>query len=246
MKTRKPQKIKLIAKNPRKIIAALKSWAAAADKVDSDPMRLNEAPPWVETALIEVAKTYMPGKWLPTEGELDMELLGECIGRMEVVGKLISGKIPMGSEMKEGMEELKKQAALLPESKERTAREKILKRDFQVRVNATNQFIPDFIKAALDSSHEDAVKFQEGLLRGMSVSADELTAGQIFERHTRTFLVLALGWRRFSKCRSIGEIHRILCKEIGVEKIGSLKTFENRVVKKIGLKVRKRGRPPGK
>ena len=72
MKTPKPQKIKLMAKNPRKIRTALKSWSVAWNKVDSDPMKLDEAPPWVEKALNEVVKTFMPSKWLPTEGELDI------------------------------------------------------------------------------------------------------------------------------------------------------------------------------
>ena len=241
----KPQ-IKLIAKNPRKIEAALKSWVAASDKVDSDPWKLDEASPWVENAFFEVAKVVMPSNKMPTDGELDLELIGELIGRIEVLGKLHGGQIPMGSEMKAEVDQIEKHAASLPKSKERTARGKMLKQDWQARVEATNQAIPNLIKAALDSSHEDALKFQKGLLRGMNLSPDELTAGQVLERHTRTFLVLAVQWRRFSKCRSLREIYGILCSEIGEDKIGSFKTFENRVAKKIGLKVRGRGRPSKK
>ena len=80
-------------------------------------------------------------------------------------------------------------------------------------------------------------------MRGMNLEPDELAGGKTFQRHTRTFWVLGTGWRLFAKCRSVGEVHRKLCAEIGEAKIGSLKTFENRVAKKIGMKFGRSGRP---
>jgi len=56
--------------------------------------------------------------------------------------------------------------------------------------------------------------------------------------------VLGTQWRSFSKCRSVAEVHRKLCKDLGEKQVGSLKTFENRVAKKIGMKFGRAGRPP--
>jgi hypothetical protein len=244
MKTPKPQKIRLIAQNPRKIKAALKSWVDATGKIDSDPLKLDEAPAWVEKAYLEVIKVIMPSKKMPGNGDLPLELLGEFIGRLQAFGKLYGGEIPMGPEQKAELERLEKLAASQPKSKERTVRGKMLVEDLQARVEATNQAIPNLIKAALDSSHEDALKFQKGLLRGMNLAPDELTAGRVFQRHTKTYWVLGLMWRSFSKCRSVAEVHRILCQAVGEKQIGSLKHFESRIAKKIGMKFGRGGRPP--
>jgi hypothetical protein len=242
-KTKTP-KIKLTAKKPRKIKAVLKAWAASSDKVDSDPLKLDEAPQWAENALVEVVKVVMPGKKLPAAGEWDMELVGELMGRLQAFGKQFSGEIPMGPEQQAELVRLEKFAASQPKSKERTAMEKMVLQDLQAMMEATNQAIPNLTGAALDSSHEDALKFQKGLLRGMTLAPDELTTGRIFQRHTKTFWVLGAMWPFFSKCRSVAKVHRILCQAVGEKQIGSLKTFENRVAKKIGMKFGHSGRPP--
>ena len=236
--------IKLKAKKPKKIKAVLKAWAASSDKVDSDPLKLDEAPQWAENALVEVVKVVMPGKKLPAAGEWDMELVGELMGRLQAFGKLYGGEIPMGPEQQAELDRLEKFAASQPKSKERTGREKMVLQDLQAMMEATNQAIPNLTGAALDSSHEDALKFQKGLLRGMTLAPDELTAGRIFQRHTKTFWMLGLLWPLFSKCRSVAEVHRILCQAVGEKQVGSLKTFENRVAKKIGMKFGAAGRPP--
>jgi len=88
------------------------------------------------------------------------------------------------------------------------------------------------------------VQFQKGLLRGMSLAPDELATGNVFQRHTRTFWVLGTQWQMFVQCGSVGKVHRTLCNAIGETKIGSLKTFERDVAKKIGMKFRRSGRPP--
>ena len=111
MKNVKENEIKLIAKNPRKIKAALTAWAAASDKVNSDPMELDDAPQWVENAWVEVVKVVLPGNRLPTSGEWDMELLGELLGRLQAFGRLYSGEISMGPEVKAEFDRLQKFAA---------------------------------------------------------------------------------------------------------------------------------------
>lgn len=244
IKTPNAQQLKLIAKKPRKIIAAIRSWGEASGIVASDPLDLGAAPLWVARAWAEVAKVYMPSKRMFANGELDLELLGELIGRLWAYEKLLAGEIPMESEMKAEVERIKKQEASPLHLPERAAQEKRQVQAFQATMEPTNQAIPNLISAVMHSSHEDTVKFQKGLLRGMNLSADQLIAERIYQRHTRTFLVLALYWRTFSKCRSLGEIYKILCKAVGESRIGSWKTFQERVARKIGLKVRGRGHPP--
>ena len=232
------------AKNPRKVKAALKNWVARAEKLNPDPLGFEGAPPWVERALAEVIKTIMPGRKLTLAGEWDLELIGELLGRTQALGKLFAGEIPFGPEMKAGQEQVEKVAATLPKSPALTALTNGMLRDFQASLETAKDGIPSFMGAALDSSYEDALKYQKGLSQGMNLAPDKMTPEQTFQRHTQTFLLIVMQWRRFSKCRSVGEVHRILCKEHGKEKIGSLKTFENRVAKKIGMRFGRSGRPP--
>jgi len=78
----------------------------------------------------------------------------------------------------------------------------------------------------------------------MNLAPDELTIGRTFQRYTRIYWVLGLMWPAFVKCRSVAEVHRILCRAVGEQKVGSLKHFEDRIAKKIGMKFGKGGRPP--
>jgi hypothetical protein len=236
-------KIKVVAKNPQKIKAAIKAWVESSEKNNSDPFELNQAPAWAENALAEAVKTTLPGKRLPTSGEWDVELIGELLGRQQAIGKLYSGEIPMGPETKTEYARLEKFVASQPKSPAILAKQKAMVQDLQIMIGATQDAIPQLLKAVLSSSHEDTVKFQNGLLRGMNLAPDELTAGKTFQRHTRTYWVLGTGWRIFSKCRSVAEVYRLLCQAVGENKIGSLKHFEERIAKKIGMKFSNSGRP---
>ena len=239
------EKIKLVGKNPRKIKAALKSYVEASDKLDSDPLQLDDAPPWVEKAYAEVVKVVFPGNRIPNADVFDLEIIGEFFGRLQAFGKVYSGEIPLGPEALAECENAKK----IMESKMRPpkikAKVKSSLKDLQVRVGALQASIPGVMNAALESSHEDALKFQKGLLRGMILSQDELVSVNVFERHTRTYFVLAAYWQFWVKCRTLREVYNHLCKAAGEEKIGSFKTFE-KVCGKIGFSVGKRGRPSKK
>jgi len=242
-KNKNPNKIKLAAKKPGKIKAAIKAWVASAEKTDCDALNLEGSPAWAEKALAEAVKIVLPGKSLPTEGEWDVELLGELVGRQHAFGKLYVGELPMSQEMQADYDKIKKHAASLPQTPERAAQDKLVAKDFQNLVNANDQAISQLMAAVLDSSHEDALKFQKGLMRGMNLIADELDAGKIKQRHTQTFWELGLNWRNYHQCRSVAEVHRKLCEKYGEDKIGSLKHFETRIAKKIGMKFGKSGRP---
>jgi hypothetical protein len=175
-----------------------------------------------------------------------LETLGEFFGTVQMLGKMLTGQIPIGPEIQAGIDSLKKQSDKQPQSKTKAALEKKLGKDFAARLVLVEQGIPSLMSGVLASSHADVIKFQKGLSRGMSQSPDNLTPTQIFERHTPSFIALAFDWRTYAECSSVAEIHRTLCGKLGEQKVGSLKTFEKYVVKKIGLKVRGRGRPAGK
>ena len=245
-KNTKARKLKLVAKNPRRIKAALQAWVAAAETTDCDALNLDGAPAWAENALVEVTKVVLPGKRLPTEGEIDVDWLGELIGRQRAFAGLFGGEIPLSAEMQADLERIKQSDEAQPQTPELAARKKLLAKDFLNLVDANGQAIPDLMAAVLESSHEDALKFQKGLARGMQLKAEELDAGKIFQRYTKIFWVLGMQWQRFSKCGSVAEVHRMLCDEIGEDKVGSLKHFEARVAKKIGMKFGSAGRPSSK
>src|ERR1039458_3642343 len=127
IKTPKSKKIKLIAKNPRKIKAAIKAWAESSEKNNSDPFELDQAPTWAENALAEAVKTTLPGKRLPTSFEWDVELIGELLGRQQALGKLYSGEIPMGPETTAEYARLEKFVGSRPKSPERSAKQKAMR-----------------------------------------------------------------------------------------------------------------------
>lgn len=240
---KKTSRLKLVAKRPQKLKAALKAWGSASDKICADPFGLDGAPRWAEKALVEVVRIVMPRRKLPDDGEWDAEIIGEIFGRLLAFGKLYSGEIPLGAEMTAECERLKELAARQPQSRERTVREKRFVEDLRTRIMATEMAIPELVKAVLASSHEDCVKFQRGFVRGMNVQGDDLAASRTFLRHTRIFWILGTKWKAFSKFRSVAQVHRVLCQALGEKNVGSLKTFESRIAGKIGMKLGQRGRP---
>ena len=62
-------------------------------KVDTDLLGLDEAPQWVENAWFQVVKTVMPGKRLPTAGEMDLEALGEIFAGFKSSQKCSRAKL---------------------------------------------------------------------------------------------------------------------------------------------------------
>jgi hypothetical protein len=236
-KRKKTQATKSKLKKADWIKDVLGEWAESADKNDCDPLGLNDAPEWVLNAYIECAKIVFPGG-LPSVEKWDAKFLGEFLGRFYGLENLYAGAVPLGPETRTEKDKIEAIAKNKPVKIPRG-----FEKDIITKFKATHEAIPLATAAATSASYDERLKFQKGLARGMEIKPDELATSRTFERHTRTFFVLALQWRRFSQCRSVGEIHRILCKEIGEAKIGSLKTFETHVAKKIGLKVRGRGRP---
>lgn len=240
-----PDKLKLVAKKPRKIKAAMKALAEALDRVDADPLGLDSAPLWVEKAWMEVLKVVMPSNPMPSSGKVDVELIGEYFGRLQAFAKLYSGEIPMESEVQAELERAEKVMASQPQSPDKKKRQKLAEKDLQVRMKAVQKGIPNLMDAVMASSHEDALKFQKGLLRGMTLKQEDLITANVFERHTQTLVVLATYWRSIINCKSLREVHGHLCKAFGEQKIGNFKTFE-KLCAKIGLSIRGRGRPAGK
>lgn len=237
------RKIRLAAKKPQKIKAAIKAWVTSSEKMDCDALNLAGSPAWAENALAEVVKIVLPGRTLPTEGEWDVELLGELVGRQHAFAKLYAGEIPMSTEMKSDLEKIKRQEAALPQTPERKARKKRVGNDFSNLVQANNQAIPQLMTAVMESSHEDSLKFQQGLSHGLNLVAEELNSGRIKQRHTQTFWELGINWRKYHECRSVAEVYRKLCQKYGEKQIGSQKHFEERVAKKIGMSFGPAGRP---
>jgi hypothetical protein len=242
-KKTKSKKVKLIAKRPGKIVAAVKTWVKSAEKSACDALNMDGAPAWAENALAEAVKVILPSKCLPTDGKMSLDLLGELAGRQDAIAKLFEGEIPMGGKMQADYELIKKHEASLPQTRQHAARKQMLAKDVTNIKKANQQAIPELMRSVLASSHEDAKLFQKGLLRGMNLAPEELEVAKILQRHTETFWEIGLNWRKYYKCRSVAEVHRKLCAEYGETKIGSLKHFECRIAKKIGMKFSRSGRP---
>jgi hypothetical protein len=227
-------------KSPKRnwVHECLEKWALAAGKNDCDALDLKGAPEWVHNAYAECAKITFPSG-LPAVEKWDAEFLGEFLGRFAALERFYAGEVPLGPETQADLEKVKAMTAQQPASDNFRAIEK----DLETRFKATNEAIPQATALAVNSTYGENLSFQKGLQRGIEIKPDELATSRTFRRHTRTFWVLALHWRVWVKCRSVGEVYRHLCNAVGEAKIGSFKTFETHVAKKIGLKFRGRGRP---
>lgn len=215
-----------------------RKWADAAGKNDSDPLKIKEAPEWVFNSYVECAKVVFPHGWPPAE-KWDTEFLGEFLGRYSSLARLFAGEIPLGPETRADVEKLKAMIAGRPAPKNFKA----VVKDCETIFDATENMIPVATAMAGDATYEEMIAFQRGLQRGLEIKPEEMATSRAIRRHTRTFLLLALFWKHWVKCRSVREIYEHLCKAIGEKTVGNFKTFEIHVVKKIGLKFRGRGRP---
>lgn len=242
-KQNKKSAVKLKVAKAKPLLAAIREWVSESERADSNFLGFSDAPAWVENALAEVARTVMPSRKLPTSGEWDLELLGELLGRQQAFTKMFTGEIPMSQENLDDSDRISKLAASIPQSPEMRARQKSSVRDVETMMKATSAAIPKFLQAAMKSSHADVLKFQRGLLRGLSLKTHELSVPKLFQRHTRTFWLLGTRWREFAACNSVSAVHRKLCAILGETQVGSLKTFQGRVAKRIGMKFRASGRP---
>ncbi len=215
----------------------LAEWVDAAGKNDCDMLDINDAPEWVLNAWIECIKTVFPSG-LPSAEQWDAKFLGEFLGRFYGLENLYAGNIPLGPETQAEKEKIEAAAKNAPPLKNARA----LKKDCLTKFTATRAAIPLATLAATSASYKDAVDFQKGLARGVEIKSDELATSRTFERHTRTYFVLATLWRHWAACRSLKQVHEILCKAGGESRVGSFKTFE-KLCKKIKFRLRGRGRP---
>jgi hypothetical protein len=167
------------------------------------------------------------------------EHLGLFFGRLKALESVCAGEVPLAQEPQAELDGLKAMVEKQPLPKNLKA----IQKDFETQYQAVDEAIPAAVAMANASTYSEALAFQRGLTRGMSVEPDELATSRTFRRHTRTFWVLAIYWRYWANCRSVREVYDHLCKAVGENKIGSFKTFETHVAKKIGLRVRGRGRP---
>lgn len=216
----------------------LGEWADEAGKNDCDPLKINDAPEWVLNAYIECAKIVIPGGLPPVE-KWDAEFLGVFLGRLNGLERFYAGEVPLGPETQAEVDKVRAMVEGRPLPKNLKA----IQKDFETSFDATREAIPIATAMAGASTYADARDFQKGLMRGIEIKPEDMATSRTFQRHTRTFWVLALFWRFWVKCRSVREIWQHLCNAVGERKIGSFKTFETHVAKKIGLKVRGRGRP---
>lgn len=241
---RKPDNIRVEAKSPKPAGKAIKQWVDNSQTEMPNLFGLDDAPDWATNALAEVVRLVLPGKKLPTSGEWELAFMGEMMGRLQAFSAIWSGEIAPNAEMLADAERLEKVAVKLqPDHAKRQAKEKAIIRDLQVKINALGQAILQMLATNLALSHNDLIKFQTGFQRGLAINIEDFKAGIIYQRYTKIFWVIGLQWQRWVKCRSVAEVHRILCAELGEKQVGSLKAFENRVAKVIGMRFGSSGRP---
>ncbi len=219
------------------VIDTLRDFGLTVAKT-SDVLDIEDAPDWVWNAWAEIGNTVVPGGFQPPE-KWDADFLGNFLGRLHGVGMMLSGAVPLGPETTAELEKLQQ----VPAKRARSKDVKDAEKDFGTVIQAIQVAIPAATNAAMTAPYQDRMAFQKALTKGMEIQPDDLATSRAFRRHTRTFLVLALLWRHWIKCRSVREVYDHLCKAMGEKKVGSFKTFETHVAKKICLKFRGRGRP---
>jgi hypothetical protein len=239
-----PRKLKPKARKRNWVDNVFGIWADAAGRNDGDPMKINDAPEWVLNAYTECVKIIFPGG-LPPRERWNAEFAGCFLGRMHALERLFAGEVALGPETEADLERIKSVVEKQPPPKNFKTFWRKFERNMDTNFKATRETIPLATAIAGASTYADARDFQRGLMRGMDLKPDDLATSRTFQRNTRTYWVLALMWRTWMKCKSLREIHDYLCKGVGENRIGNFKTFE-KLCKKIGLRLRGRGRPPRK
>jgi hypothetical protein len=214
----------------------LKDFGTGAGET-TDLLNLSDAPDWVWNALEQVSLVLVPGG-VSTRENWDAAFLGELLGRLHGLEMMLSGQVPLGPETTAELEMPLQRAV----GKLKRGDVKKMEKDFAAVVEATQNAIAAATTAAIRAPHHEKMAFHKALSKGMDIQPDDFATSRTLRRHTRTFLVLAIYWRNWVKCRSVREVYDHLCKSVGEHRIGSFKTFENHVVKKIGFKVRESGR----
>lgn len=241
---KQPRKTRAKAPKGNWVENVLETWADAAGRNNGDPMKLDDAPEWVLNAYVEGLKVIFPGG-LPPREKWDAEFVGSFLGRMNGLERLYAGEVPLGPETEADLEKVKSVAEKQPPPKNFQTFWTKFERNMKTHFKATREAIPVATAAAGASTYDDAVGFQKGLMRGMEIKPDDLATSHTFQANTRTYWVLALMWRTWVKCKSLREVHRHLCKAVGEQKIGNFKKFE-KLCRKIGFRIKGRGRPSGK
>jgi hypothetical protein len=219
------------------VLSALWDFGSTASKT-TDVLGLDDAPEWVWNAWAQIGNTVVPGGFEPPE-KWDAAYLGNLLGRLHGLGMMFAGEVPMGPETTAELQKLPQNGA----NKLPANQLKKIEKDLETALGAIQNAIPAATNAAMTVPHQERMAFQKALTKGMDIQPEALATSRTFRRHTRTFWVLALYWRYWVKCRSVHEVYRHLCNAIGEQKIGSFKTFETHVAKKIGMRFRGRGRP---
>jgi len=225
------------AKNADWFKEVFKEWADVVEKSDTDLLRINEAPEWVLNAYVECLSVVFPSG-MPSPEKWDARFTGEFFGRCYAFEKLFSGEVALGPEITAELNEILARAKAAPKPQNL----KLIEKDVAAKFEATRNVLPFASAAATACSYKDAIEFQSGLARGMNIEPEELASSRSLRRHTRTYWVLASMWRVWVKCKSLREVYGYLCQAVGEQRVGSFKTFE-KLCKKIGFKLRGRGRP---
>jgi len=182
---------------------------------------------------------------LPEPKKWDAYFFGLLLGRLRGLESYHAGEIGFDPETEAELENLLKR---LEQDKNPQISQQRLKEilvDLETRYDATRNAITTATSKANEQPHQERADFHAGLAKGMDIKSEDLASSATLQRHTRTYFVLAKHWRWWVQCKSLREVHGYLCKAMGEQQVGDFKTFE-KVCKKIGFRLRGRGRPKGK
>ena len=194
------------------------------------------APDWLDNIYLEFSKLVYPGKpfskrkkeWSPTD-------LGAFLGRHYAMGALVEGQIPLG-----------------PKTEAELAQPKIAALAHSLLEGANAQrgsflsLVSEVCATALQRPHAEALAFFKAFARGAEIKPDAFASEYRLTRTIRIYAVLWTIWpviqMRPDLVPSVGALYRLLLRGIPEKDLGDFKNFEQ-LCRKIGLKLRGRGRP---
>jgi hypothetical protein len=208
----------------------------------------DSAPAWVVNIYVELCKLSYPrnvlskakGKWTSAD-------LGALLGRHYALGKLVKGEVPLGP--KTEAELTSAPVPLQVQAKVDVAVAGMFEQALDSQIPASQKLLLEAVALAAEQPYPEALAFFKGLARGAEIKPDEFASAYTLTRTHRIYAGLLVLWPAMGaypdKFPSIAAVYRLFLQRIPEKDLGDFKSFEQ-ACRKIGLKLRGRGRPKSK
>lgn len=195
----------------------------------------SDTPEWVQRLEWLIAQSMLPAAKLKKGRELTPKRMGSLIGHQ--CGNAVW--------MMEWFAAQADRADVPPAHVGRNSTEDNRKRFagiFEKWYPAMRRYAKRSLCSSVDQSYEDMSAFLQGFADGFARKPRSFEVGSIGTMSFEPYIYMAWAWRVVRQLRSTAELHQLLVRVFGQNRVGELKRVE-KICQRIGLQFRKPGRP---